>query len=103
MNAKMTMKSTMTTLTTALSAVLLCAALFTAGCAKQEPVKAAGAAVAAAPMVEVAAEGTNFEPPVAKSQIPAGAWYCDMGTVHFARTEEGDGKCPRCSMKLHHQ
>lgn len=50
--------------------------------------------------VEVSATGTNFDPPVAKDRIPEGAWFCDMGTVHYARMEEGDGRCPRCGMRL---
>ena len=54
----------------------------------------------ALPMVEVAAEGTEFDPPVEVSQLPDGVWYCDMGTVHYARAEEGDGTCPLCEMKL---
>lgn len=66
---------------------------------KAEPEKApeSGAAVA---MVTVTAEGSTFDPPVKAEQIPAGAWYCDMGTVEFARTEQGDGKCPKCGMML---
>ncbi len=59
------------------------------------------AAAPAADKVAVTAAGTNFDPAVAKDKIPAGAWYCDMGTVHFARSGQGDGKCPRCGMKLH--
>ena len=49
----------------------------------------------------VAKDGTNFDPPVAQTKIPPGAWYCNMGTVHYARLDEGDSKCPRCGMKLH--
>lgn len=56
--------------------------------------------VAALPPVEVSAEGTGFEPPVQVSQLPDGVWYCDMGTVHYARAEAGDGTCPKCAMKL---
>lgn len=52
------------------------------------------------PKVVVAAAGTSFDPPVEKSQIPEGAYICDMGTVHFARMEKGDGKCPECGMML---
>jgi len=52
------------------------------------------------PMVEVSAEGSEFEPPVEVSQLPDGVWYCDMGTVHYARAEEGDGTCGKCGMKL---
>ena len=51
-------------------------------------------------MVEVAADGTEFDPPVEKEQIPEGAWICDMGTVHYAQMEEGDGTCPLCNMDL---
>ena len=51
-------------------------------------------------MVEVSKEGTKFDPPVKPEQIPAGAWYCDMGTVEYARMEKGDGKCPTCGMFL---
>jgi hypothetical protein len=50
--------------------------------------------------VEVAADGTKFEPPIKAEQLPEGAWYCDMGTVHYARMEKGDGKCEVCGMKL---
>jgi hypothetical protein len=51
-------------------------------------------------MVEVTAEGNKLEPPVQIGQIPAGAWYCDMGTVHYARKDEGDGRCTVCGMTL---
>ncbi len=55
------------------------------------------------PMVEVAPEGTRFDPPVQPSQIPPGAWYCDMGTVHYASLDRGDGSCPECGMRLTRQ
>jgi hypothetical protein len=84
------------------------------GCKKKENVPDAGAAAAAPkaqapaarapaaplPMVQVAADGTTFKPPVQVSQIPAGAFYCHMGTVEYARMTPGDGKCPVCGMKL---
>jgi hypothetical protein len=54
-------------------------------------------------MVEVADEGTVFDPPVQIDQIPDGAWYCDMGTVHYARMTEGDGRCTECGMTLTHK
>ncbi|MFU8805941.1 MAG: hypothetical protein ACNA8W_19165 [Bradymonadaceae bacterium] len=54
----------------------------------------------AAELVEVSAEGTPFEPAVEKASIPEGSWICDMGTVHYARSQEGDGTCPLCNMKL---
>ncbi len=50
--------------------------------------------------VVVAEDGTEFDPPVEKSQIPDGAWICDMGTVHYARMKKGDGKCAKCGMNL---
>jgi len=55
-------------------------------------------AAAGGGMVEVAEGGSEFDPPVAKSQIPDGTWICDMGTVHYAATESGS--CPLCGMRL---
>ena len=54
-------------------------------------------------IVEVTAEGTVFEVPVQIEQIPEGAWFCDMGTAHYAQLEEGEGTCPTCGMKLVHK
>lgn len=56
----------------------------------------------ALPKVEVSADGTHFDPAVAKAELPEGAYYCDMGTVHYARMEKGDNECPVCGMKLSH-
>jgi hypothetical protein len=53
---------------------------------------------AATEMVEVAAEGTRFDPPVMVARIPDGAWMCDMGTVHYAARSAGE--CPICGMDL---
>ncbi len=50
------------------------------------------------PMVEVAAEGTEFDPPVEVAQLPDGVWFCDMGTVHYASLQPGE--CPLCGMDL---
>jgi hypothetical protein len=50
--------------------------------------------------VEVPKEGKKFDPVVEAEQMPAGAWYCDMGTVHYASMDKGDGSCPECGMKL---
>ncbi len=50
--------------------------------------------------MEVPAEGKEFDPPVEVAQLPEGAYYCDMGTVHYARMEEGDNTCALCHMKL---
>ncbi|MGM0556339.1 MAG: hypothetical protein ACQEVA_08155 [Myxococcota bacterium] len=56
---------------------------------------------APAEKVEVAKGGTEFDPAVEPEQLPDGAYYCDMGTVHWASTEKPeDGKCPLCGMKL---
>lgn len=73
--------------------------------AAAEPVKAAESGASDAPaapagLVTVTAEGSKFDPPVKPEQIPDGAWYCDMGTVEYARLEKGDGKCPECGMFL---
>lgn len=61
---------------------------------------AGAAAPAHGGMVEVSAEGTRFDPAVEKSMVPTGTWICDMGTVHYASTEHGDGRCPVCGMRL---
>lgn len=50
--------------------------------------------------VEVDKDGTKFDPKVDKSKLPDGAWYCDMGGVHYARMDKGDQKCEICGMKL---
>lgn len=51
--------------------------------------------------VSVEAKGSAFDPPVQATRLPEGAWYCDMGTVHWAAMEKpADGKCPTCSMPL---
>ena len=72
--------------------------------AAEEPRNDGSGEAAALPMVQPTAEGARFEPPVRSSQVPAGSWICDMGTVHFARTEQGDGECAICGMNLvHHQ
>lgn len=52
---------------------------------------------------QLAATGSRFEPPVKIDEIPQGAWYCDMGTVHYAQTEAGDKTCKLCKMKLKHK
>ena len=51
--------------------------------------------------VEVTDNGTKFDPAVAKSKIPDGAWACVMGgKVHYASMEKGKGECPLCGMDL---
>ena len=61
------------------------------------------APAAPAPKVQVAAGGSRFDPPVRVDQLPTGVWYCDMGTVHYASTEAGEGRCPVCGMALTHR
>ena len=51
-------------------------------------------------LVSVPAEGKEFKPPIQASQLPDGVWYCDMGTVEYARKDKGDGRCPICKMRL---
>ena len=63
----------------------------------------APAAMEAAQAPAVTAEGTKFEPPIEKDQVPAGAWFCDMGTVHYASLDKKDGTCPLCKMQLKHK
>ena len=53
--------------------------------------------------VEVAKEGSKFDPPVAIDTLPDGAFYCNMGKSHYARMEKGDNKCPLCGMALEHK
>jgi hypothetical protein len=55
---------------------------------------------APAKQVKVPAKGKKYDPPIKPEQLPEGVWYCDMGTVHYARGEKGDGKCPLCMMRL---
>jgi hypothetical protein len=50
--------------------------------------------------VEVGARGSWFDPPVAVGRLPAGVWYCDRGTAHFASQTQGKGACPRCGGPL---
>lgn len=51
--------------------------------------------------IELAAAGAKLDPSVKPEQLPEGAWYCDMGTVHWAAMEKPeDGKCPECGMAL---
>ena len=87
--------------------VLLLLVVAALGCAEKPAEEAAPAPApeeaveaVAAEMVDVVAEGSEFDPPVAIEQLPEGVWFCDMGTVHYARPEHGDGKCPLCGMEL---
>ena len=61
------------------------------------PVAEQAAPVEAPATVEVAPEGTTFDPPVAVDQLPDGAWYCTdaNGMVTWAATELAEGQlCP---------
>ena len=51
--------------------------------------------------VALSKAGQKFDPAIKPEQLPAGAWYCDMGTVHWAAVDKpADGKCPECGMML---
>ena len=51
--------------------------------------------------VQVAKDGSKFDPPVAAEKIPNEAWACVMGgKVHYASMTKGNGKCPLCGMNL---
>lgn len=49
-------------------------------------------------MATVAPGGSRFDPPIAATRVPEGAWFCDMGTVHYAAREAG--ACAVCGMTL---
>ncbi|QDG49491.1 hypothetical protein FIV42_01675 [Persicimonas caeni] len=69
--------------------------------AKQEEAKQEEAKQGELEQVEVAKAGQKFDPAIQAEQLPAGAWYCDMGTVHWAAMEKPEGgKCPECNMAL---
>ena len=51
----------------------------------------------------LSAEGERFDPPVKPESLPSDSYYCDMGTVHYARSTKGDNTCPICKMKLTHK
>ena len=65
---------------------------------QRDPTSYLAGAATVGGQVEIAPEGTRFDPAVEKSQIPDGAWICDMGTVHYAAHEAGS--CPICGMHL---
>ena len=51
--------------------------------------------------VELTETGAKFDPAIQSEQLSEGAWYCDMGTVHWAASKKpADGKCPECGMML---
>ena len=61
------------------------------------------AAPEAVETVTLPREGKVFNPAIARAEVPEDAWYCDMGTVHFARPQKEDGLCPVCDMALVHK
>lgn len=68
------------------------------GCDEKQPATDQGTQQAA--QTTQAASGTTHKPPIEPADVPAGHWYCDMGTVHYSQPNEGDGTCPVCNMKL---
>ena len=70
--------------------------------APAEPATPAAGGTQLAASVQVPRDGKQFDPPVAKTRMPEGAYFCDMGDVHYARMTPGDGDCPVCGMKLSH-
>ncbi len=81
------------------SAATLTLALGSA-CKKDEAAKDKTSTKTTAELVVLSKEGTTLDPAVPKARIPDGSWICDMGTVHYGRTEKGDGVCPLCGMPL---
>lgn len=61
---------------------------------------ACGTSTAPATDPPEATAGVRHDPPVDPSEIPDGAWMCDMGTVHYSSADKHDGKCPVCGMDL---
>ncbi|TNE87260.1 MAG: hypothetical protein EP330_18735 [Deltaproteobacteria bacterium] len=53
------------------------------------------------PSTALPAAGQRYDPAVAPTEVPDGAWMCDMGTVHFASPHAGE--CPVCGMALVHK
>jgi len=86
---------------TPLTLALILATTLLSGCAKQiATATAKGPEAASEAKATVAATGTRFDPPIQVAKVPASAWYCDMGTVHYARMDKGDGICELCKMNL---
>lgn len=94
------------------AACLLTAALHLSACSSKAPTKSKAAAKrAAVPMAtkgsdgawSIAPTGSKFEPPIQIAAVPDQAWYCDMGTVHYAQSQAGDKTCKLCKMKLKHK
>ncbi|MCA9492537.1 MAG: hypothetical protein KC656_28210 [Myxococcales bacterium] len=70
-------------------------AILTLGCGGSAPEKASPEPAAAASLPEA---GQRYDPAIDPAEVPAGAWMCDMGTVHYAAPHAGE--CPVCGMKL---
>jgi hypothetical protein len=63
-------------------------------------VSSRGASFDKSDLVDVPDEGRKFDPPIEKTRLPGGVWYCDMGAVHWAQRREGTRQCPLCKMEL---
>ena len=74
-------------------------ALAMSGACKKDQAAGEGTG-ASTEMVVVTKAGTKLDPAVPMARIPDGAWICDMGTVHFAKSEKGEGTCDLCGMPL---
>ena len=57
----------------------------------------------AGPVPPAAVQATVHAPPIDKSEVTPGHWYCDMGTVHYSRPDKLDGRCGECGMNLVHK
>ncbi|MBU0553725.1 hypothetical protein KKF91_01915 [Myxococcota bacterium] len=68
--------------------------------AEVKPAEVKPAEVKPADKLVITEAGAEIKPPISKDKIPVGAYYCDMGTVHYARAVKGDGECPLCHMDL---
>ena len=91
------MKTTMMAMMVGLACVAL------AGCDRDSGSAATSTQAASSAKTDDLAGGTKHDPPVEVDAVSAGQWYCDMGTVHYSRADEGDGKCALCGMKLKHK
>lgn len=71
--------------------------LFVAGCGGTSSTPEATPEPAASAS-KLPADGQRYDPAIDPSEVPDGAWMCDMGTVHYAAPHAGE--CPVCGMKL---
>lgn len=92
--------------------LLVALTLLTSACSSKAPAPSKAAAKRAKVPIatkgqdgkwSIAATGSRFEPPIQIAAVPDKAWYCDMGTVHYAQSQAGDKTCKLCKMKLKHK